>query len=140
MNSCKDEREARDASPDFKGPRSQEMPTISIDTMPEGAVIKVCGAFDLMSSHLLSDAITVAKIEPIVLVSFEECSYLDSSILSVLVRHARHMRERLVLLVPKEGYVRHLLSICGLEEVLHIVSKLPESFRPQPSWSMNYGV
>jgi anti-anti-sigma factor len=104
------------------------MPTISIDTTAEAAVIKVSGALDIMSSHLLTDAIAVAGIESVVLVSFVECSYLDSTILSVLVRHARLMRERLVLLVPKEGYVRRLMEMCGLEDILHIVSALPESF------------
>jgi anti-anti-sigma factor len=101
------------------------MPTISIDTTAESAVIKVSGALDIMSSHLLSDAIAVAGIAPIVLVSFEECSYLDSTILSVLVRHARLMRERLVLFVPKDGYVRRILEMCGLDEVFHVVSTLP---------------
>jgi anti-anti-sigma factor len=104
------------------------MPTISIDTTAETAVIKVCGALDILSSHLLADAIAVAGLEPIVLVSFEECSYLDSTILSILVRHARVMRERLVLLVPKDGYVRRVLDMCGLVEVLHVVSTLPERF------------
>lgn len=105
------------------------MPTISIDTTAEAAVIKVSGALDIMSSHLLADAIAIAGIEPVVLVSFEECSYLDSTILSLLVRQARLMRERLVLLVPKEGYVRRLLEMCGLLDVLHVVSSLPERFK-----------
>lgn len=105
------------------------MPTISIDTIDDAAVIAIRGALDIMSSHLLADAIAVAGKEAIVLVSFEECSYLDSTILSVLVRNTRSMRERLVLLVPKDGYVRRLLEICGLMEVLHVVSSLPERFR-----------
>ncbi|MFY9781510.1 MAG: STAS domain-containing protein [Candidatus Baltobacteraceae bacterium] len=105
------------------------MPTISIDTTAETAVIRVSGALDIMSSHLLADAIAVAGAEPVVLVSFEECSYLDSTILSVLVRNARLMRERLILLVPKDGYVRRLLEMCGLDEVLHVVSALPERFK-----------
>ncbi|MGP6158638.1 MAG: STAS domain-containing protein [Vulcanimicrobiaceae bacterium] len=105
------------------------MPTISIDTTAETAVIKVCGALDILSSHLLADAIAVAGLEPVVLVSFEECSYLDSTILSVLVRHARIMRERLVLLVPRDGYVRGLLEMCGLVEMLHVVSAVPERFQ-----------
>jgi hypothetical protein len=53
-------------------------------------------------------------------------SLIDSTILSVIVRHARSMRERLVLLAPKDGYVRRLLEMCGLEDTLRIVSALPE--------------
>jgi anti-anti-sigma factor len=106
------------------------MPTISINTTAETAVIKVCGALDMLSSHLLADAIAVAGHEPVVLVSFEDCSYLDSTILSVLVRQTRVMRERLVLLVPKDGYVRRILELCGLLDVLHVVSAWPERFQP----------
>lgn len=92
-------------------------------------MIKVSGAIDILSSHLLADAIAVAEIAPVVLVSFEECPYLDSTILSVLVRNARLMRERLVLLVPNGGYVHRLLEMLGLEDVLHIESALPERFK-----------
>ena len=101
-------------------------PTISIDTSAETAVIKVSGALDIMSSHLFADAIAIAGTEPIVLVSLEECSYLDSTILSVLLRHARIMRERLVLFVPYDSCVRRMLEICKLDELLHVVSTPPK--------------
>jgi anti-anti-sigma factor len=83
-----------------------------------------------MSSHLLSDAIGVAAIAPVVLISLEDCSYLDSTIVSVLVRHARLMRKRLVLLLPKDSYVRRIVDMCGLDEMLLVVTTLP---KPAPS-------
>jgi anti-anti-sigma factor len=102
------------------------MPTISIPLAAETAVIAVSGPLDILSSHLFADAIAVARVKSSVIVSFEACPYLDSTILSVIVRHARSMRERLVLLAPKDGYVRRLLEMCGLQDLLRIVSALPE--------------
>jgi hypothetical protein len=64
---------------------SAGMPTISIATTAETAVIEVSGAFDIMSSHLLADALAVAGNASVALVSFHECSYLDTTSLSVLV-------------------------------------------------------
>jgi anti-anti-sigma factor len=105
------------------------MPTISIDTAANAALIKVVGGLDMMSSHLLNDAIVVAGTDSVVLVSLEDCSSLDSTILSVLVRHHRHMAERFVLVAPKGSYVRRILEMCGLDSALHIVSSLPDGIK-----------
>jgi anti-anti-sigma factor len=101
-------------------------PTISIDLTAKAAVIEVRGALDIMSSQLFADAIDVAGAGSVVVVSFEACPSLDSTILSVLVRYARAMRRRLVLLAPKGGCVRRLLDMCGLDDMLQIVSSPSE--------------
>lgn len=102
-----------------------ETTTISIDLGSDIAVIAVSGPLDITSSQLFADAIAVAGVKSSVLVSFEGCPYLDSTNLSVIVRFARSMRERLVLLAPSECYVRRLLEMSGLGDLLRIVSAWP---------------
>jgi len=63
-----------------------------------------------------------------VVISFERCTYLDSSALNVLVSTqkalSRQNATRFVLVIPRENRIRRIFAVSGLDEAFDVVDDL----------------
>jgi len=87
----------------------------------------VRGEVDFASANALEDALFSFDAEPVVVVSFEACTFLDPSVLGVLVRQEQRFARKLILLVPPESMFRRVFDISNLAGVLTIVGSMSEA-------------
>ncbi len=76
---------------------------IRLDNADDMPIISVVGDVDIANAHILDQAIAVFDVEKAVVVSFEDCSYLDSSALSVPVNRNKELEGNLVVVVDGAG-------------------------------------
>ena len=87
-------------------------------------VVNVRGDVDLGNAKELAETLDVASIGSPVVVDLSACSYLDSTGLSVFVRHERLRRRRTAIVAPPGNRTLHLLEITGLALTLNVVPTL----------------
>lgn len=89
-------------------------------------LVTVAGEIDIATAPQLDRALFEACMQASssVVVSLEQCTYCDSSGLSVLLRHARRMAHFIVV-SPEESDVRRLLRISQLDRLFEVVSGYP---------------
>lgn len=96
-------------------------------TYAEGGIphVTAVGEIDITSAPLLDEVLCEARnAEPFSLIlSLEECTYCDSSGLSVILRHARRT-PHLLLVSPESSDVRRLLRVSGVDELVQVVSSV----------------
>jgi anti-anti-sigma factor len=109
--------------------RQPSEPEIQVEIQPAdlpefAALVRLCGEHDLASGGELRAALT--PIQGNVLVDLSECSFIDSTTISVLiVDHQARSRahRRLELLVPPENmYVKRTLEVCGVAKLVGLRS------------------
>jgi len=84
--------------------------------------ITVVGEVDVSTAPLLDEALCDARAtDPAFLtVSLEECTYFDSSGLGVLLRHARRMRNMIVV-VREDSAIRRLLRVSRFDQTVTVL-------------------
>jgi len=89
-------------------------------------VVPVTGEVDLANSSALEARIETALAEgpAVVVVDFSAADYIDSTVLSVLVRQKKHAGEQLRIVVPEESRLRRIFRLTGLEERLDLKTSL----------------
>ncbi len=87
--------------------------------------VTVVGEIDISTAPELDEQLCEARTDDpfSVVVSLAQCTYCDSSGLSVLLRHARQT-PNFVIVSPEGTDVRRLLRIAGIEETLCVVGDL----------------
>lgn len=90
-------------------------------------VVVARGEIDFASANALEDALCSFDAEPVVVVSFEACTFLDPSVLGVLARQQQRSACRLILLVPPESMFRRIFDVTNLAGVLTIVASMNEA-------------
>lgn len=85
-------------------------------------VLALIGDFDLFSAGDLEARINdcAASGEPLLL-DLSQCTYVDSTILTVLVRATNAYGSRLEIIAPQSGNVARVLSITKLDRFLPLV-------------------
>lgn len=98
---------------------------VSHGGIPQVAVV---GEIDITTAPQLDAALCEARTEEpsSVIVVLEECTYCDSTGLSVLVRHARKT-PNLVVVLPQSSFVRRLLRITGADRAFGIVESVEDA-------------
>ena len=98
----------------------------SFETIDHGTyrVVIVRGAVDLGNAKELADVLESAIIGAPIVVDLSACSYLDSTGLSIFVRHERMRRRRTAIVAPPGNRPLHLLEITGLALTLAVVPTL----------------
>jgi anti-sigma B factor antagonist len=94
----------------------------------EAAIVALDGEFDLAQRHRISDAFDCVANDSLVVIDLERARYIDSTVLSCLIRLRNELTERggtLVLAAPRP-MVRRLLEIAGLSELFDIRSTVAE--------------
>lgn len=95
---------------------------IRLDQNDDVPIISVIGNIDAAKADLLDRAIDSLDAENAIVVSFEECSSIDSSaIVTVLLRRNEVLRGNLVTLVPKSSPLRAYIERSQLASSLHVV-------------------
>ncbi|HET9028933.1 MAG TPA: STAS domain-containing protein [Candidatus Aquilonibacter sp.] len=86
-------------------------------------VFALVGDFDLFNAPQLEGEISsrLRSFDPLYL-DFSACTYVDSSILSVLVRAVRDHGDRIHMIVPRDGNVARILAVTQLDRVFPIVA------------------
>ena len=98
------------------------------ESRPEGEILHVFGEVDLTSVDELRSAIDrSAAAGPHVIVDLEPCTYIDSTILSVLMRACETYAGRFQIVVPPGGIVRRVFTITSLIGQLPVIEALPGS-------------
>jgi len=98
---------------------------IILESRPEGEVLHVFGEVDLTSVDELRSAIDKAAASgPHVIVDLEPCTYIDSTILSVLMRASDTYAGRFQIVVPPSGIVRRVFTITSLIGQLPVIEKI----------------
>jgi anti-sigma B factor antagonist len=98
-----------------------EAPVIRMETVSDqGVLVTVSGEIDLLPASVLDATLAGADGERNVIVDCEAVQFLDSTGLSVLLRHLQRFEEgggSLRLRHPS-GPVRHVVEVAGLTDVL----------------------
>ena len=87
-------------------------------------VVNVRGDVDLGNAKELAEVLETASIGAPIVVNLSACSYLDSTGLSIFVRHERMRRRRTAIVAPPGNRPLHLLEITGLALTLNVVPTL----------------
>ncbi len=66
--------------------------------------------------------------EPVLLVSFLNCTYVDLATLAALAAHDASLAGQLIVIVPDIGYVRSQFRLCGLDHRLGIVASFDDAY------------
>ena len=112
--------------------RQPSEPEIQVEIHPEdlpefAALVRLVGEHDLVTGEELRTAL--APIQGNVLVDLSECSFMDSTTISVVMAdHQARSREhrRLELLVPPENtYVTRTLEVCGVARLVPLRTSRP---------------
>lgn len=112
---------------DYRKGRSEPVPghLLVIDTAGSTQVLSALGELDLAVAPDLDAMLQdmAARGEPIIL-DLSACRYLDSTILTVLIRATKRWNERFAIVIPPEHRCWRMLKIAGLEEMLPIEPSL----------------
>ena len=94
-----------------------------IEAAPKPGVFALVGEYDLFASDALECEIEsrLRDVEALTL-DFSACTYIDSSILTVLVRAVRAYGDKLEMVVTSDGSVARILTVTQLDKYFPIVS------------------
>jgi len=100
-------------------------PTIRLELhTPDIAIVTLTGEHDLASKAELTDVLARASAHRSVLVDLSDCTFVDSTVLSLLVLTCQSQWERdgrLELVIPREtSAIQRVLTIAGLTTFLTI--------------------
>jgi anti-anti-sigma factor len=125
-----EDRDVRDlGSLSLNGKRKEVTQNAIIhESRPEGEILHVFGEVDLTSVDELRKAIDGAAATGLnVIVDLEPCTYIDSTILSVLMRASETYAGRFQIVVPPSGIVRRVFTITSLLGTLPVIEKIAGS-------------
>ena len=93
-----------------------------------GTIVALDGEFDLAQRHRILDAFAAVSNESLVIVDLERAGYIDSTVLSSLIRLRNEITERsgALIVTSPNPKVKRLFEIAGLNEVFEVRSTLAE--------------
>lgn len=100
---------------------------IKIDNAQEFALLRLDGALDLADATSLEEALANLDSEPVIIVSLEAVDFLDSTILSVLLRADARNSANFVLVVAPESDAERIFHTSGLRDRLRFASTLDQA-------------
>lgn len=111
-------------------PRAQ---AVVHESLEPAEVLHVFGEIDIFSAPELEAAIARSvRIGRLLVVDFLECRYIDSTVVSILVRAHKALGERLRVIAPETGTVRRVLSLTAVDRVLRVDTDLIAALCSEP--------
>jgi anti-anti-sigma factor len=112
--------------------------SVAVQSVDGAAIIVLRGEHDLATVPLVEDVLARARSAGPVVVDLTDAAFIDSSIISVLVRYSRpadsgHAWSQLAVVVPPEGVVRRILLLVSIDQVVptfSCVSHATAAMRP----------
>jgi anti-anti-sigma factor len=101
-------------------------PAIRVERHGDVSVVVTSGELDLSVSELLAERIAAIGDERAV-VSLADCTYLDSTILTVLVKSTAAREGRLAVILPVTHKLRRIFEIANVNHILNVVGTLDEA-------------
>jgi anti-anti-sigma factor len=110
---------------------SQAPVSVEIVTEDRAApvVVRVIGELDFATSPQLEAAIqgTQNGTPRVVIVDFTRCRYLDSSVLTILVRSYKALTDSLRIVIPEDAQIRRIFNITNLDKLLRIEATVADA-------------
>ena len=95
------------------------------ESIDKAEIVHVFGEVDIATSpQLESILLTSVRIGKRIIVDLAECSYIDSTVISSLLRAQRALGDHLRIVVAEAGGVARVLSITGVTQVLRLAPSL----------------
>lgn len=90
------------------------------------ALVRVLGELDYLSAEQLSAAIGRVGNggSRTVIVDFTQCRYIDSSVLTALIRSGKTLGNALRLVIPEGSQIRRMFAITNLDQIIRIDASL----------------
>lgn len=106
--------------------------SVAVQSVDGTAIIVLRGEHDLATVRLVEDALGRARSAGPVVVDLTDAAFIDSSIISVLVRYGHQVDggrawSQLALVVPPECFVRRILLLVSIDEVVPIFSRMSDA-------------
>lgn len=93
-----------------------------------GTIVALDGEFDLAQRHRISSAFEAVSDEPLVVVDLERARYIDSTVLSSLIRLRNDVSDRggTMIVTSPQPTVARLFAVAGLNELFDVRSTVAE--------------
>lgn len=98
---------------------------IRVERAGDAGVVATSGELDLSVADQLAERIDA--LGGVAVVSLEECTYIDSTILTVLVRATKARDGGLVVVLPLGHKLRRIFEIANVNAILNIAASLDEA-------------
>jgi len=101
-----------------------------VTTTGSYSLLEISGDVDFSMRNAFERALDGMKTSPTAIVSFEHCSFCDSSIIGALMKlHKSSGDANVVLVVPSTNPVSRIFELVGVSRVLTVVQSLTEAER-----------
>ena len=100
---------------------------IGLSNAEEFALLVLSGELDLADASNLQDAFASLDLERVFIVSLEQLTFLDSSVLGALIRAHRQHEGNIVLVVPRGAHVARIFAVAGLATHFQFTESLTEA-------------
>jgi anti-anti-sigma factor len=99
---------------------------LSFEEGASTALVRVLGELDYSTSDQLEAVIDRAQraAPRSVAVDFTECRYIDSTVLTVLVRASKTLGDGLRVVIPHDSHIRRIFAITNLDRMMQIDERL----------------
>lgn len=95
------------------------------DRVADVDVLRVFGEVDISSTAKLEDAMrSAARPDAQLVVDLQPCTFIDSSILTALIRAEKALRGRFGIILPEDGPVLRIFAITSLLQHFPIVAAI----------------
>ncbi|MBV8601397.1 MAG: STAS domain-containing protein [Candidatus Eremiobacteraeota bacterium] len=103
---------------------------VSVEVSDGIPVVRVVGELDISTAPQLDEALTsVWQGDPFsTIVVMNQCTYCDSSGMGILLKHAQHV-PNLIVVAPADSFPRKVFHVARVEDRLGVVETLGEAFR-----------
>jgi anti-sigma B factor antagonist len=100
--------------------------TIAVVTGAAATIVALSGDLDLSTAPALREVLLDLEGQPLVVLDLERGTFLDSTVLGVLVAASRRMADESGALVGvgAQGIVRNALRVTGMSELLQDIDEL----------------
>jgi anti-anti-sigma factor len=106
----------------------QQLRTLVHETLERAEVLHVFGEVDIFTAPELEAAIAGSvRIGRLLVINLLECRYIDSTVISMLVRAHKALGDYLCVVAAENGTVRRVLTSTEVERILRVSSTLAEA-------------
>ena len=103
------------------------MHRVAVERVPAAAIVRASGELDAFAAPDLESAFEEVSDQPAVVADLVSVSFMDSTVLGLLVRAVRELTEggaRVRVVLPA-GVARRIFALTSLDEMLPVSDSLP---------------